>query len=395
MSNDYPQQKIGTAKRKLFIASFVVAIIVSTSGIIFFFLSFDIKITRKNEWHLDETAKNTAKICRDIACDEPGIIDFKTNNASPFTITNDILKGMIWGGELGWIVLSPATGGVRFADRETGLLTGSAWSDKAGFINFAVTGQKVAIDPQTGEINGWAWANGEYGGWIKFDCDDPDACVRTTWGEKTKAPKIQTVQTGQTEKKEFKIDLEKFRNVYENTKNKAGVKWSIVRDKFRNIFDEIGETSLSTYNMVQKSGANIWRAIIEFKQNIYKVTLEKSQGVSKHSFISMQAFINFLQIESKIATREIANLAGGLASDAKIVLKTQAEKLLQAVAHTRELYDMARSSSEYMQNKMIALMGQNRNIAKTLISNANTAYTWLTESLETASGYPDQKKTPD
>ena len=56
-------------------------------------------------------------------------------------------------------LLIPPYGGVFFADPATGLLKGTAWSETSGAINFSVTGQKVIIDPKTGEWNGWAWAS--------------------------------------------------------------------------------------------------------------------------------------------------------------------------------------------------------------------------------------------
>ena len=96
-------------------------------------------------------------------------------------------------GRLGWITLGPdknGKGGLYFVDPseseanpKIGLLKGTAWSEISGPINFSVTGQKVVIDPVSGEWEGWAWASGPYGGWVKFDCKDPSSCVRTTWRE--------------------------------------------------------------------------------------------------------------------------------------------------------------------------------------------------------------------
>ncbi len=131
-----------------------------------------------------EVPKNQAKVCRDVTCSNPPptIVDFNKKSDFPLVIDSVLgLSGKVWGGDLGWITFNPPFGGVRFADLSTGRLTGTAWSQTSGVINFDVTGQQVTIDPKTGEWRGWAWASGPYGGWIKFDCDDPDACVRSTW----------------------------------------------------------------------------------------------------------------------------------------------------------------------------------------------------------------------
>ncbi|MFA4975067.1 MAG: hypothetical protein WC577_00055 [Candidatus Paceibacterota bacterium] len=129
-------------------------------------------------------ANSQAKVCRDVACEDPEIINFNISEGNPLVI--DIEKGLsgkVWGGELGWITFNPPYGGVFFTDSVTGLLKGTAWSETSGAINFSVTGQKVVIDPKTGEWNGWAWAMGPYGGWVKFDCSDASSCVKTGEGQ--------------------------------------------------------------------------------------------------------------------------------------------------------------------------------------------------------------------
>ncbi len=132
---------------------------------------------------IDMSADNKIKVCKDVTCTDPvpGLIDFEISDGSPLVINkeNQII-GKVWGNELGFISFKHDQGGVTFANPETGLLKGTAWSDQFGEINFSVTGQQVVIDPQTGEWQGWAWVAGPYGGWIKFDCSD-DSCVRTTW----------------------------------------------------------------------------------------------------------------------------------------------------------------------------------------------------------------------
>lgn len=134
---------------------------------------------------VEESAENKIKVCRDVTCAKPTpfIIDFEKVGDPPFSIDKENgLTGKVWGNELGWITFNPPYGGVFFADAETGLLKGTAWSERSGAINFSVTGQKVVIDPKTGEWNGWAWASGPYGGWIKFDCQQ-DSCVKIIWSE--------------------------------------------------------------------------------------------------------------------------------------------------------------------------------------------------------------------
>jgi hypothetical protein len=133
--------------------------------------------------YIDTSAENKVKICKDVTCTNPtpGIIDFEISGGFPLVIDSEKgISGKAWGGELGWITFNPTNGGVFFADSTTGLLKGTALSENFGIINFSVTGQKVFIDPNTGEWSGWAWASGQYGGWVKFDCKNA-SCVKTTW----------------------------------------------------------------------------------------------------------------------------------------------------------------------------------------------------------------------
>lgn len=142
-----------------------------------------------NVEYIDSTVENKVKVCRDITCSKitPGIIDFNNGGDSPLVINEDgSLTGKVWGEDMGWITFNPPYGGVRISDTDTGLLTGTAWSETSGVINFAVTGQRVIIDPATGEWNGFAWASGPHGGWIKFDCRE-SSCLKTT-AQKSKNP---------------------------------------------------------------------------------------------------------------------------------------------------------------------------------------------------------------
>ncbi len=127
---------------------------------------------------------NQAKVCYDVTCTTPtpSILNFALDQEPSIVIDSvDGISGKVWGSKLGWVTMNPEGAGVVFANTATGVLTGRAWSQVAGWINFAPTGQQVRINPATGEFEGWAWAGGPYGGWIKFDCADAGACVRTTW----------------------------------------------------------------------------------------------------------------------------------------------------------------------------------------------------------------------
>lgn len=134
--------------------------------------------------YIDTSATNNAKVCKDSTCTSPtpGIINFELSAVSSIVVDSVTgISGYVWGNELGWILLNPTGQGVTFANSTTGLLTGKAWSQVSGWVNFAPTGQSVTINPTTGELSGWAWTGGPYGGWIKFDCGDASTCVKTTW----------------------------------------------------------------------------------------------------------------------------------------------------------------------------------------------------------------------
>lgn len=146
--------------------------------------------------YIDTSLENKVKVCKDVACaSSPDsdlakeIIDFKMSGDSPLKIDSKKgLSGKAWGDELGWVTFNPPYGGIFFADAAAGLLKGTAWSENSGAINFSVTGQKVTIDPKTGQWRGWAWASGPYGGWVKFDCQS-GSCVHSTWRGETAVEK--------------------------------------------------------------------------------------------------------------------------------------------------------------------------------------------------------------
>ncbi len=53
-------------------------------------------------------------------------------------------------------------------------LSGYAWSENAGWINFAPTGGGVSLNG-SGDLYGYAW--GENVGWISFNCVDASSCA--------------------------------------------------------------------------------------------------------------------------------------------------------------------------------------------------------------------------
>ena len=196
---------------------------------------------------IDMSVENQVKVCKDNTCinPKPGIIYFKVSSDSPLVIdTEKGLSGKVWGDELGWITFNPPYGGVFFADVETGLLKGTAWSETSGAINFSVTGQKVIIDPQTGEWNGWAWASGPYGGWIKFDCKDATSCVRTIWNKEAKASTSPTPDIGKNEGQSLPTGQAGFSKTFSSS--------------FANLFNVIGQKFSNAYNFVAIYLANVF-----------------------------------------------------------------------------------------------------------------------------------------
>lgn len=130
-------------------------------------------------------------VCHDTACTPSlaGKINWKPTltgtGLSHITIdSSGAVSGYAWGNELGWINMN-VTGseGVKF-DENTGVASGMAWSSVGGWINFGITTttgvSRVTID-SNGNWNGYAWAGGQGGGWIKFECPGADTCVNTDW----------------------------------------------------------------------------------------------------------------------------------------------------------------------------------------------------------------------
>ncbi len=201
--------------------------------------------------HLDMSAENRIKVCRDNSCTNPapGIIDFKINDGQPLTIDKGkVISGKAWGGELGWVTFNPSPpDNLYIFDPSTGLLKGTAKSESSGIINFGVTGQKVIIDPITGEWNGWAWASGPYGGWIKFDCKD-NSCLRMAWQEEN----VNSTTFPVTKNEDSFINL-----------TLAGSK-----DSLLGIFNNFSFNLLNIFTAIGKTASDIYHSFSSFLINL-------------------------------------------------------------------------------------------------------------------------------
>lgn len=213
--------------------------------------------------YVDTSEENKVKVCKDITCADPvpGIIDFKISGDSPLLIdSQNGLSGKVWGNELGWIIFNPPYGGVFFADATTGLLKGTAWSEASGVINFAVTGQKVVINPDTGEWSGWVWASGPYGGWIKFDCRVA-SCVKTTWRGQTKKTEALLPPVIDTAPPPTPVSpaLEARKNtpIFAKALKTAGSVLNDFSDSFVNLYDGTGQLIRGAYDSLSASFTNL------------------------------------------------------------------------------------------------------------------------------------------
>ncbi len=231
--------------------------------------------------------ENEAKVCKDVTCSnpKPGIIYFKVSSDFPLVVdTEKGLSGKVWGDELGWVTFNPPYGGVFFADPATGLLKGTAWSENSGAINFSVTGQKVVIDPKTGEWSGWAWASGPYGGWIKFDCADPASCVRTVWNtlaaEKpaspAPAPANQTTEAKTTIKPSISPAWTSNIKIKLNNILASIFTWtSDVQVKINNIFGKIAQVKNNIFTSLASGIGNFFRQMVAIKEEMTYIIAHK------------------------------------------------------------------------------------------------------------------------
>lgn len=108
-----------------------------------------------------------------------GWINFGATNGN-IRVTDSSLTGNAWSTNKGWIKLDPTTSGVR--NTSSGVLSGYAWGQNVGWINFS----GVTIN-SSGEFTGIA--NGTNTGRINFDCTYCN--VQTDW-----RPQSQRQDTG-------------------------------------------------------------------------------------------------------------------------------------------------------------------------------------------------------
>ncbi len=98
-----------------------------------------------------------------------GWIDFGAIGGN-VQVTDSGLTGYAWGAKIGWINLQ----GVL---NNGGTLSGDAWSETTGYIDFKPTGGGVTID-SSGNFSGYAW--GPKIGWISFNCSNAKSCQSGT-----------------------------------------------------------------------------------------------------------------------------------------------------------------------------------------------------------------------
>ncbi len=135
-----------------------------------------------------DSSNKLTKICKNAACSVFGNVNFKptlnanTPGATAISITDSGITGFAWGDEIGWINFAPTGAGVTI-NPATGSLSGTAYSSVGGWINFSPTGAGVTlVDNGSGSsFSGYAYVSGINGGWMKFDCSDPSTCIKTDW----------------------------------------------------------------------------------------------------------------------------------------------------------------------------------------------------------------------
>jgi hypothetical protein len=138
-----------------------------------------------------DTTFKYARICHDTACTTYGNVNFSpsingsTPGAVAVAITDTGITGNAWGDEIGWINFAPTGAGVTI-NPTTGVLSGYAWANGGSWINFSPSqvggGPAVGVTiDSSGQFIGWAWVSGLYGGWMRFDCASASTCVKTDW----------------------------------------------------------------------------------------------------------------------------------------------------------------------------------------------------------------------
>lgn len=109
-----------------------------------------------------------------------GVVSMITDQGDPIDVTSTAITGQAWGDVLGWIQFSGDNYEVTVTcDGDTATLGGYAWGENASWINFAPDQSEVTIDAD-GYFDGDAWS--ENYGWIRFNpatCPGGDGCVQT------------------------------------------------------------------------------------------------------------------------------------------------------------------------------------------------------------------------
>ncbi|MDP3012732.1 MAG: hypothetical protein Q8M92_00730, partial [Candidatus Subteraquimicrobiales bacterium] len=129
---------------------------------IFAFSFFVFNTQAANPGTIDATY-NTAKFL-DTA---NGTVNFKCTTGCNISINNSAITGYAWGDIVGWINFNPS-GNPGVQNNTSGVLSGHAWGQNAGWVNFAPTNGGVSINTTNGEFNGFAWSQNY--GWLEFDC---------------------------------------------------------------------------------------------------------------------------------------------------------------------------------------------------------------------------------
>ncbi len=132
-----------------------------------------------------DTSFKYTRVCTDGTCSTYSTVNWaptingSTPGASAVAIADTGITGNAWGDSIGWINFKPTGYGVT-VNATTGALGGYAYANTGGWINFSPTGYGVTIN-SSGQFNGWAWVSGPNGGWMRFDCTVPATCIKTDW----------------------------------------------------------------------------------------------------------------------------------------------------------------------------------------------------------------------
>lgn len=128
---------------------------------------------------------------------------FTTQSSKNITVSSTELRGFMFSEGVGWIVTNCAdttsgcsgtNGNFKVANDGTGKLSGYAWGENTGWINFgpftnsAISTVKITNGFFGGTLGsaGYAWTQNY--GWIKFDCSNAASCVETDWRPSTTTP---------------------------------------------------------------------------------------------------------------------------------------------------------------------------------------------------------------